>query len=65
MATERRLLSCAEAAAELGLKEATIRVWVARRRLPSVKLGRSVRIPLEAIDRFIQENTMPARPQRQ
>ena len=57
----QRLLTCAAAARELGLKEATIRVWVARRRLPSVKLGRAVRIPADAVEELIRLNTIPAR----
>ncbi len=57
----QRLLTCAAAARELGLKEATIRVWVARRRLPSVKLGRAVRIPAQAVEDLIRLNTIPAR----
>ncbi len=61
MTSDRRLLTCAEAAAELGLKETTIRVWIAQRRLESVKLGRAVRIPRLAIERLIQESTLPAR----
>jgi excisionase family DNA binding protein len=61
MATDRRLLTCAEAAAELGLKEATIRVWIAQRRLVSVKLGRAVRVPAEAVEEMIRANTIPAR----
>lgn len=64
MATDKRLLTCAEAAIELGLKEATIRVWIAQRRLESVKLGRAVRIPSSAIESLIQENTLPARRDR-
>jgi excisionase family DNA binding protein len=64
MATDKRLLTCGEAATELGLKETTIRVWVAQRRLESVKLGRAVRIPRHAVERLIQENTLPARRER-
>ena len=60
--TERqgRLLTCAEAAEMLGLKEATIRVWIARRSLTYVKLSRAVRIPIEAIEEKIREGMMPA-----
>jgi excisionase family DNA binding protein len=45
----------------MGLKEATIRVWIARRKLAFVKLGRSVRVPSEAIEEMIVANTVPAR----
>ena len=57
----QRLVTCAAAAQTLGLKEATVRVWVARRRIPSVKLGRAVRIPAEAVEELIRLNTIPAR----
>jgi excisionase family DNA binding protein len=56
-----RLLTCAAAAHELGLKEATIRAWIARRKLPSVKLGRAVRVPADAVEELIRANTIPAR----
>lgn len=56
-----RLLTCTEVAQELGLKEPTIRVWIARRKLPSVKLGRSVRVPAEAVEDLIRASTIPAR----
>lgn len=59
--THGRLLTCAAAAQELGLKEATIRAWIASRKLPSVKLGRAIRIPAAAVEDFIRRNTIPAR----
>ena len=54
------LLTIAQAATETGLKEPTIRKMVASRRLESVKLGRAVRIPEEAIRKLIEHNTIPA-----
>ena len=48
-------------AAELGLKESTIRAWLLKRKFAFVKLGRSVRIPRGGVDRLIRENTIPAR----
>ncbi len=56
-----RLLTVVEAAEALGLKPATIRAWLLRRKLPRVSCGRAVRIPAEAIELFIRENTIPAR----
>jgi excisionase family DNA binding protein len=61
---EGKLLTVVEAAAALGLKQATIRAWLARRKLPRVNCGRAVRIPAEAIAEFIQRNTIPAREER-
>jgi excisionase family DNA binding protein len=57
----KKLLSVAEAADALALKPATIRAWLLRRRLPFIRCGRAVRIPSEAIESFIAENTIPAR----
>jgi excisionase family DNA binding protein len=59
-----KLLSVTEAADALALKPATIRAWLLRRKLPRVNCGRAVRIPADAIERFIRENTIPAKDQR-
>jgi len=56
-----KLLSIREASELLALKPATIRAWLVRRKLPRVNCGRSVRIPADAIERFIEENTIPAK----
>ncbi|MBZ5565683.1 MAG: helix-turn-helix domain-containing protein [Acidobacteriia bacterium] len=56
------MLTVAEAAQELGLKESTIRAWLLRRKhIRFVKLGRAVRISREEVDRLIRENTIPTR----
>lgn len=57
---ESEMLSVAEAAVLLGLKEPTIRVWIAQRRLPHCKLGRAVRIPRQAVEALIAANMVPA-----
>jgi excisionase family DNA binding protein len=59
-----QLLTVKQAADALGLKVATIRAWVSRRKLPRVNCGRSVRIPADAIAQFIERNTIPAREER-
>jgi excisionase family DNA binding protein len=59
-----QLLTVKQAADALGLKVATIRAWVSRRKLPRVNCGRAVRIPAEAIAEFIERNTIPAREDR-
>lgn len=46
------LLTCREAAQELRLNEETVRVLIRRQELPAVKLGRSVRVPRDAIERI-------------
>jgi excisionase family DNA binding protein len=59
-----RLLSIKEASEVLAIKPATVRAWLLRRRLPFVKVGRSVRIPADAIAQFIERNTIPAKEDR-
>lgn len=59
------LLTVAEVAERLAVREGTVRLWLAQRRLPRVNCGRAVRIPAEAIEAFITRNTVPAREPRQ
>jgi excisionase family DNA binding protein len=60
-----RLLRVEEAAAFLNVKPSTVRAWLLRRRLPRVRVGtRSIRIPLEALEKLIADNTIPAREPR-
>ncbi len=57
-----RLLRVEEAAEYLNVKPSTIRAWLLRRKLTRVRVGeRAVRIPIDALDRLIAENTIPAR----
>src|SRR5215472_16515907 len=55
------LLRVPEAAEVLHLKPSTIRAWLLRRKLPCVHCGRAVRIPVDALEKFIAENTVPAK----
>lgn len=55
------MLTVADCAERLGLKEPTIRLWIAQRKIAHVKLGRSVRVPESEVDRLIRQNTVPAR----
>ena len=56
------MLTVREAAEFLGLRPATIRAWILRRtNLEVVKVGRSVRIKRESLQRFIEANTIPPR----
>jgi len=55
-----KLISIREASEMLAVKPATIRAWLLRRKLPRVNCGRAVRIPAEAVQRFIERNTIPA-----
>jgi excisionase family DNA binding protein len=49
------LLTVEEAALRTKRKEATWRRDILTRRIPYVKLGRSVRIPVEVVDAMIRE----------
>jgi len=50
-----QLLTVNEAAARTGRKVSTWRRDILLRRIPYVKLGRSVRIPVEVVDRLIRD----------
>lgn len=49
-----------QAALELNLSTATIRSWIAQRRLGHVRLGRAIRIPAEEIRRVLEAGFVPA-----
>jgi len=57
-----RLLTPEQAAEILAVRPVTVRSWMADGRLPRVKIGRSVRVPLAAVTDFIVANTTPALP---
>jgi excisionase family DNA binding protein len=61
MDNDRSLLTVRQVAERLNLRENTIRMWLLRRKLPRVQCGRSVRVPADAVERFIEENTIPAK----
>ena len=54
----KRLLNVEEAAEYLGLKADTVYKKARLRELPSVKVGRSLRFDVEALQRFIEEHTI-------
>jgi len=51
--TSRKLLTVFEAEEQTGRKASTWRRDILERRIPFVKIGRSVRIPQEAVDDLI------------
>ncbi len=55
----QRLLTVKEAAAEMRLRDSTVRLWIARRRIASVRLGRRVFVPAEEIDGAINDGLVP------
>lgn len=56
------LLRVEEAAEYLNVKPSTIRAWLLRRKLPRVRVGvRAVRVRLEALEKLVSNNVIPAR----
>ena len=55
------MLSVSQVAEALGLKPATIRAWIAQRKLGHVKLGRAVRVPRIEVERLLREGAVPAK----
>lgn len=49
------LLTVSEIAQRTKLKEATIRRWILQKKIPTVRLGRSVRMREEDLDALIRE----------
>jgi len=63
MATdEHQLLTIPKAASILGVSPATLRKWHAERRLPTVKLGRAVRVRLSDVERIAQRGLRQDKP---
>ena len=60
VAGKHRAVTVGEAAETLNLSKATIRLWLAQRRLGYIKLGRAVRIPMSEIERLLTEGEVPA-----
>jgi excisionase family DNA binding protein len=53
-----------EAATELNLSRATIRAWIAQRRLGHIRLGRAIRVPADEIRRVLEAGYVPAERKR-
>jgi excisionase family DNA binding protein len=54
----KKLLNIHEAAEYLGLKVSTLYAWVHQRRVPYVKVGRLVRFRPEALEKWLENNTV-------
>lgn len=52
---EKLLLKPSEAAQVLGIGRSLIYELIARREIPSVRLGRCVRVPSESLQRWLKE----------
>lgn len=62
--SEGKLLNQQEFGDELGIKVATVRAWVLRRKINAIRVGRAVRIPRTEVERLMKEGFTPARPNR-
>jgi excisionase family DNA binding protein len=56
------LFSTAEAASYLGLRETTVRTYVARGTLRAEKLGQTLVFPRSECERYMRENPGPGKP---
>lgn len=56
-----RLLTIPEAAERLRLRPKTLRFWIWTRKIEFVKVGRSVRLREDAVERLIEQGTIPAK----
>jgi len=59
VATDDQPRTVDQAAAQLNLSRATIRAWIAQRRLGHVRLGRAIRIPAQEIRRMLEAGYVP------
>ena len=60
MRTDDQPRTVQQAAAELNLSRATIRAWIAQRRLGHIRLGRAIRVPAAEIRRVLEAGYVPA-----
>ena len=57
-----KLLTMDEASEYLGISKLTLYGWVSERRLAYVKVGRLVKFKQDHLDKWIEQNTVKARP---
>jgi hypothetical protein len=62
--SKSRVVSVDETVRTLGLKPATIRSWNTVRKMSSVRFGRRVMVPLEAIENILEGGLIPALKQK-
>lgn len=61
---DTKLLTLEQAAARLGLRPVTLRMWASARKIARVKIGRCVRIPESEITKIIERGLIPALSER-
>jgi len=59
--SESGLMTIQEAAKFLAVSKSTLYGWVWQRRIPFVKVGRSLRFELGELQKFVHSNRFPAR----
>jgi excisionase family DNA binding protein len=64
MMESSQMLTVFEAAKSLAVKPVTIRLWASQRKIGSVKLGRSLRIPQTEVSRLVAAGYTPAAQRR-
>jgi excisionase family DNA binding protein len=57
----QNMLTTQQTADRLGLSQGAVKKMIYRRQITFVKIGRSVRIPENEVDRLIQANVVPRR----
>lgn len=55
---KKRLINKEQLAKYLDISIHTVNAWVSDRKIPYVKMGRSVKFDLKRIDKFIKKNTV-------
>jgi excisionase family DNA binding protein len=63
MPSGKRFLSAAETGEYLGLAEGTVRQWASMRKIPFVKLGRSLRFDIRDLEELANANKVNAHEQ--
>jgi excisionase family DNA binding protein len=60
MAHQSDLLTVEEAAHALTLRPGTVRAWILQRKIPVIRVGRSVRVRRSLIEDLFERNSYPA-----
>jgi len=58
--TQRSLLTVEEFAKALGMSPKTVRMWIWRRRVEFVRVGRAIRFRPETVDEIVNRGSVPA-----
>jgi excisionase family DNA binding protein len=57
-------LTVRQTAERLGISVFTVRAWIGQRRMEFLRLGRSIRISQQEVQRILDENLIPAHKDR-